>query len=478
MHTIHRYVFTSLLVIVLSIPGWLRAAEIADKDITVAVETELLASPAVPSYYIDVVTTDGIVTLTGTVGNALAKDQAARVAESMKGVRAVVNQIEVKPINPPSDFKLKDQIKKALEKDPAITINNLDVDVLDGFVTLKGNADSYTELQLAVNRVTAIKGVVGVKEKISVDYDDDKTDKQIKAEIEKVLKWNVWIDDALIDVTVNDKVVTLSGTVGSAAEKRTAVDSSWVPGVNEVNADKLAVDWTLRDEMRRKYDKTWAKDDEKVKEAIKDALLYDPRVASFDISVTVYDGRVNLQGKVDNLSAKRAAGHDAQNTAGVIAVRNLIRVRPPTIIPDDMLEKNVEEAFLQDPIVDRYEIDVMAINGLVYLYGTVDTEYERKQAEKVAVREPGVVDVKNYLQTEISTIWIYSTKTDAELMDDVADQLWWSPFVDRDDITIQVDDGVVTLTGTVDSWNEYYSATENAHQAGAVTVVNNLTVKE
>jgi osmotically-inducible protein OsmY len=38
-------------------------------------------------------TRDGIVTLSGWVDNLLAKERAGQIAESVKGVRAVVNRI-------------------------------------------------------------------------------------------------------------------------------------------------------------------------------------------------------------------------------------------------------------------------------------------------------------------------------------------------------------------------------------------------
>jgi hypothetical protein len=40
-----------------------------------------------------------------------------------------------------------------------------------------------------------------------------------------------------------------------------------------------------------------------------------------------------------------------------------------------------------------------------------------------------------------------------------------------------VDDGVATLTGTVDSWSEYDAAVNNAYEGGAVYVDNELLVK-
>jgi osmotically-inducible protein OsmY len=49
--------------------------------------------------------------------------------------------------------------------------------------------------------------------------------------------------------------------------------------------------------------------------------------------------------------------------------------------------------------------------------------------------------------------------------------------VDRDQVTVHVEEGEVTLEGTVDSWREYRKAVENAWEGGAWSVDNNLDVR-
>ena len=63
------------------------------------------------------------------------------------------------------------------------------------------------------------------------------------------------------------------------------------------------------------------------------------------------------------------------------------------------------------------------------------------------------------------------------MKDDIESELFWSPFLDRDDITVAVTNGVATLTGTADSWFEFGEATKNAYEGGASLVYNNITVK-
>lgn len=52
----------------------------------------------------------------------------------------------------------------------------------------------------------------------------------------------------------------------------------------------------------------------------------------------------------------------------------------------------------------------------------------------------------------------------------------WSPFVDGDDITVSVKDGVVTLRGEVETYSEGQSAVDNAYEGGAKKVENDLDI--
>jgi osmotically-inducible protein OsmY len=218
--------------------------------------------------------------------------------------------------------------------------------------------------------------------------------------------------------------------------------------------------------------------DEKVKQAINDAFLYDPRVWHFQIDVDVNNGSVTLTGTVNNLKAKKAAEENAQNTVGVWQVKNHIRVRPKDDWKDSEISENVRESLSLDPYIDRYDVIVSAYNGKVYLYGVVDTYFERYRAEDIASRVKGVVEVQNNLQVDYTPSLSTETwKPDWQIEEDIRSELFWSPFVDSDEVIVNVEDGVATLTGTVDTWSERQDATENAFEGGAVRVVNNLDVE-
>jgi osmotically-inducible protein OsmY len=214
-------------------------------------------------------------------------------------------------------------------------------------------------------------------------------------------------------------------------------------------------------------------DDAKVKKAVKDAMLYDPRVFSFNTDVEVANGIVTLSGIVDNLKAKKAAAQNARNTIGVWRVKNHLRVRPKMVPANDILEKRVADAFQNDPYIDRYDIKISAFNGSIYLNGIVMNSFEKNRAEEVAEGVKGVVYIYNNLDYKHEWTW----KPDWAIVEDVNEQLFWSPFVDSDQISVAVENGVVTLSGKVDTLSEKEAAQYNAYQGGAKEVNNKLDVK-
>jgi osmotically-inducible protein OsmY len=230
----------------------------------------------------------------------------------------------------------------------------------------------------------------------------------------------------------------------------------------------------IYDDMSRKTEYT-LKSNEEIQQAVEDAFIYDPRINSFDISVEVADlGSVTLSGTVDNLRAKRAAEQDAKDTIGVYEVTNNLKVRPVDEPADKQIEENIENVLRYNPIVDRFDITVDVRNRKAYLYGNVDTYYEATEAEEAAESVYGVVEVGNHLEAQ--SYW--TPKSDDEIREDVATELYWSPFVDRDNVEISVDEGTVTLEGTVINANERDAAIDNAFDAGAQSVVSQLKIAD
>lgn len=471
--------YAALIVMSAAAPAIIRAAEyreeeknIPDNDITEAVEFALELDEAVESHLIDVITRDGIVSLSGSVDNILARDRAARVAESIKGVRSVVNNVGVACIIRDDDVIAAD-VRTALMYDPVTEEFEIAVDVVDGVVTLKGEVDSWEERRLAEYITKGVKGVRGVENALTVAYDVPRSDSEIKAEVEEKLSLNPYVYEGLIDVEVRSGVVKLTGMVGSAIEKTQAFLDSWVAGVVDVESEQLEVQGWLSDRMKRESRLT-VTDDAEIKSAVEAALRYDPRTDEFDIDVEVRDRVVTLSGTVDNLLAKSAAERDARNTTGVADVNNGIKVRLGEAVDTARITENVEEALSRDPILEKYDFTVLTRNQKVYLYGKVHNYCDRQRAAEVASMVFGVVDVENGVEVSSeSSAW-----SDERIKNNIERQLAWSIFVGSSNILVSVNDGVATLSGVVSSWKELKAAVENAFDGGASAVESRLVVGE
>lgn len=482
------------LILLLGSASLSSANPLTDEKITNAVERQLFLNSAVPFHSLDVETYNGIVTLSGTVKDLLAKDQAQKTAQMVKGVRSVVNQITIDPPER-SDLSLESDIRVALTNDPATERYEVFVEANDGVVTLTGTVDSWQEKQISAY---VAKGVAGVKEiynNIEIDYQVERSDEEIEADIQRALDYDLWVDDALIAVDVEDGEVVLSGTVGSAAEKQTAIADAWVTGVESVTSDELEVrEWARNENLRE--GKYVERSDEEIKEAVKDAFFFDPRVSAFEPEVSVDDGFVTLTGIVDNLQAKRAAENDARNVVGVFGVDNYLRVRPEDIPEDAELEADITNSFRRSPFIDRWEMDVSVIDGVVFLNGEADSWYEKAHAENIAARTQGVVDVRNNLAVKYADDYDYydyygwnsdypplydsnggsSGMSDSEIENKIESQFWWSPYVNKDEVNVTVVNGTAFLEGTVDTQREKRFAEVNALEGGAKEVVNNIEV--
>lgn len=71
-----------------------------------------------------------------------------------------------------------------------------------------------------------------------------------------------------------------------------------------------------------------------------------------------------------------------------------------------------------------------------------------------------------------------TTKTDAQIQQQVLKELAWDPRVEETEVGVSVQHGVVTLSGTVTSWAKRMAAQEAAHRVGGVLdVANDIIVK-
>lgn len=373
----------------------------SDAKITEAVNAQFATSNAVPAENIKVSTNEGVVRLTGSTTNLLAKREATTLTQNIHGVLSVINNVKVASDRP--DDAIETDVNQALSTDPATEALEISISVQNGLVRLKGVVDSWQEKQLAETIAAGVKGVTGIKNTILVQRNPTRTAENIKREVETTLMMNSQIRGDRIKVSVDSSRVTLSGAVGSAYEKQLAMDYSHVIGVDSVIADELEVHPEYRSKMLQS-DRLDVLTDQQIIEAIKKAFTYDPRVPEDKIEVKIQDDIAVLSGTVNNLNAKLAAESDARHTAGVRDVENNIEVEKKVVVTsevpvsDEAIQSRIGQAIDRDPYVESNYLSVTVTDGVVILEGKVDTEFKKKQIEKVSSNIKGVLEVKNNIE--------------------------------------------------------------------------------
>jgi osmotically-inducible protein OsmY len=217
-----------------------------------------------------------------------------------------------------TDKDLRNEVIKLLDWDTRIDASNIKVEVKDGEVTVTGNTSCLFENSVINKELSKIPGVKKVNNELDIVciMEEIPGDKEIKENIETLLKINSTIDESTIEVEVNHSVVYLKGNIDSFYQKKEIENAVYkVAGVRGVT-NELAV--LLTD---KKEDKEIA---EKITHYIKKNLL-----AKIDqINVTVNDGKVVLEGCVPHWQVYYDIDEFVKVTKGVKSVDNSMDIKP------------------------------------------------------------------------------------------------------------------------------------------------------
>lgn len=110
---------------------------------------------------------DGIVTLSGCVPSHFEKSLVNQLAQSVEGVRAVVEEIEINLMGSysRSDAQIAESALLALESGDSV-LKDIHVTIENGWVTLNGKVQSDDQRTAAENSVRSLMGVSGINNQI------------------------------------------------------------------------------------------------------------------------------------------------------------------------------------------------------------------------------------------------------------------------------------------------------------------------
>jgi osmotically-inducible protein OsmY len=208
------------------------------------------------------------------------------------------------------------------------------------------------------------------------------TDTQLHDSVQRQLQWDPEIDDREIAIIATDGVIALTGFVHSYGAKMAAERAvKRVRGVRGVANDLQVV---VRSERS---------DGDIARDAVH-ALRVQTTVPD-RVTVTVRNGFLTLEGTVEWMFQKVAAGLAVAYLDGVKGVTNLIHVEPTAT--SGQIKTEITEALCRSAEVDAAHVRVTVDGSTVTLEGHVASCHEKQEAERAAWTTAGVTRVENLI---------------------------------------------------------------------------------
>ena len=134
-------------------------------------------------------------------------------------------------------------------------------------------------------------------------------------------------------------------------------------------------------------------DSELAKEAVH--ALRSHATVPTSVIVTAQHGFLTLEGKVQWMFQKTAAGAAVSNLVGVKGVLNQIAVTPSVFV--GQVKADIEAALQRCATVDAQHVSVSIADSVVTLSGLVSSWHEKQEAERAAWSAAGVTRVDNLI---------------------------------------------------------------------------------
>lgn len=214
------------------------------------------------------------------------------------------------------------------------------------------------------------------------------TDEELKTIVVDKLRWDDRVNAAEVNVIVENRKITLKGTVSSYRAKRIVEDDvREVAGIIEID-NQLQVQYPLMTPLAT---------DEEIALNVMDALTWNADIDASKINVSVIGGFLTLQGVVDAFWKKFQAQDTAHGISGVIDVVNELAVVPTKEAQDEEIAKCIGNALERNMDVEAGDVNVIVENGRVSLTGFVPNWAAWRAVHNTASHTTGVIMVVDKL---------------------------------------------------------------------------------
>jgi osmotically-inducible protein OsmY len=204
--------------------------------------------------------------------------------------------------------QLRTDILDALDWEPSIEAPNIGVAVDNGVVTLTGHVQTLAQKVKAEEVVKRIRGVRGIAQEIEVRLPQSVSpaDDDIARRALSMLDWDVFVPEGAVQLRVQQGWVTLSGQVDREYQRKAAEEDvrklGGVLGITNLITIQGGPHLTI------------------IKDRIEDALRRNVHIEADGIRVSIVDGKVTLEGKLQTLHERDVLEAAVWASPGVKAI--------------------------------------------------------------------------------------------------------------------------------------------------------------
>jgi len=211
------------------------------------------------------------------------------------------------------------------------------------------------------------------------------SDVQIRNDVQREFAYSPRLKGSAIGVTVQDGVVTMTGTVDSYGQKLEALHA----------AERIAGVKAVANQIEIRLPGPIECTDTDLARAAANVLAWNSAVPSDRVRIGVDRGWITLEGTVDWQYQRDAATDAVSKLRGVKGVENRLNVNP--YLSAEAIREQIEDALKRNPNIEDRNILVEVNHDKVVLHGEVHSIAERDEAERIAWSAAGVSDVANHI---------------------------------------------------------------------------------